>query len=261
MGWYHAALNYPQQEWYQSYRHAADKVVAVDPAIAAGADAEPLEYRKPCHKPKGQDESDLCAQWKAARAAELGALWTERGFWLSAISAIGIGAALLLTIDSNKIARSVGEAQTRAYLSIIDPKVRILSNGVPWVDIVVVNSGQSPAIRFSWSPTVRYDIIYGLNQEFDFRQERKTSPFETWTRDIPVGGQIPLNTSRDGPKDEFHTVMEFTKSIGIALTIDAEWLDVFGKKFTGKWDFHGLYVGKDDGRIRFDEKFPLSPTF
>lgn len=42
----------------------------------------------PCRKMRGREESDLCAQWKSARAAESGAYWTMVG---AIVAVFGIG--------------------------------------------------------------------------------------------------------------------------------------------------------------------------
>lgn len=76
-GYYLAALNYPDQERYQTYRYAADKPADIYSAWPARIDTKPNEYRAPCDKPKGRDESDLCAQWRAAKAGEISAFWTK----------------------------------------------------------------------------------------------------------------------------------------------------------------------------------------
>jgi hypothetical protein len=86
-----AILNHPGQDRYQPYRYAADKPLEIDPAATSRPSAYAFQYRSPCENPKGHDESDLCAQWKAANAAQDSALWTKWGFWIGVI-----GSALLL---------------------------------------------------------------------------------------------------------------------------------------------------------------------
>jgi hypothetical protein len=131
------ALDDTHQQRYQSYRYAADKPLEPQSATAGNSKAQAFEYRTPCDRPKGKDESDLCAQWKSANAAEDSAFWTKLGFWVGVI-----GSALLLwqimltrqavedtseaTVamrDANEIARENMEKQLRAYLDF---------DGVKW---------------------------------------------------------------------------------------------------------------------------------
>ena len=106
------ALNYPQQERYQSYRYASDKPIELEAATLREADAKPLEYRTPCSEPKGRDESDLCAQWKAARAAEAGTLWAKLGFWATVAGIIGL---LVTIVQSRTALEKAHESNKIAY--------------------------------------------------------------------------------------------------------------------------------------------------
>lgn len=119
-GYMLAALNYPEQERYQTYRYAADKPQEVDPTLPRPATAKPLEYRAACDEPKGRDESDLCAQWKAARAAEASALWAKASFWLGLAGTLGLVATLWfnyrflrMTQDSGRDAEEALKIATR----------------------------------------------------------------------------------------------------------------------------------------------------
>lgn len=78
-----------QKYRYQSYRYAGDKPQDADSTLAGQASAQALGYRTPCDQQKGQGESELCAQWKAALAAEDSAAWANWALW---VSAIGIAA-------------------------------------------------------------------------------------------------------------------------------------------------------------------------
>lgn len=141
--------NYAREDRYQPYRYAADNEQNAQAALTD--QAKPVEYRRPCRDPKGNSESELCAQWKAARAAETGALWTERAFWVGIIGAIGIIAALLLTVDSNSIARDTARRQLRAYVSVDLGKIVCLPhpNGTAIFELPVEmrNGGVTPAYR------------------------------------------------------------------------------------------------------------------
>lgn len=119
IGWYNATLNYPKQERYQSYTYPAEQEANAWTAVAKKTRS--TENRQPCEKPKGHDESDLCAQWKAARAAESSALWTERGFWIGLASVIGLGATIILTLRATEAAQRSARAAEKAVESAERP--------------------------------------------------------------------------------------------------------------------------------------------
>lgn len=70
--------------------------------------------RTPCIDIKGRDESDLCAQWIGARAAESSAIWTERGFWVGLASVIGLGVTIFLTLRATEAAQRSARAAESA---------------------------------------------------------------------------------------------------------------------------------------------------
>lgn len=129
-GYYAAALNYPKELLHQSYLNVADKATQIDPVLNAPFDTKPLEHRFPCDNPIGHDESALCAQWRAATAAEHSALWAKWGFWIGLGGMVGLFWTLYYTRravkatseatdamrEQNGLARETMERQLRAYI-------------------------------------------------------------------------------------------------------------------------------------------------
>lgn len=164
LGAYLTPSNPVAPDRYQSYRYAADKPVEVEPATAK-AGAIPLEHRTPCQEPKGKDESDLCAQWRAAEAAENSALWAKWGFWIGVIGSTLLLWQIILTRravkdtgeateamrEANNIARDASARQLRPYLVQAPMEQAILSSadgeslGVQFV-MNFTNTGGTPAI-------------------------------------------------------------------------------------------------------------------
>lgn len=162
--WTSEDLNHAKQERYQSYRYAADKPQEVNPALAEESNPQTLEKREPCRNPRGKDESDLCAQWKAARAAEAGVLWTRRGLWVSVVGAALSFVSIVLVLralgharDANEIAREAAERQLRPYVFFINHPdndyLKVAPEG--WAKFMVKNFGQTPAeeatVRFGYA--------------------------------------------------------------------------------------------------------------
>lgn len=65
------------------------------PTPSSGSIVEPdgtPDLEKPCDPGKDNRNSDLCAQWKAADAAERGAYWTQGAFWVGFVGLmLGLG--------------------------------------------------------------------------------------------------------------------------------------------------------------------------
>lgn len=79
--------------------------------------------KRPCLNPVGQNESDLCAQYRAANAADESARWAKLQFWLSLIGTMGLIGTIILTvratnaaIQANRISHETAARQLRAYV-------------------------------------------------------------------------------------------------------------------------------------------------
>lgn len=191
---------------FPNYRFVADDPSGVKPANPTSRPS--LERRQPCANPRGHDEADLCAQWRAAVAAEQGAwagVWSMRFTVAGAIfSAFGL-LALISTLQqgrralararkANRIADRASKNGLRAYLvfhiEVIEISLKVPS---PYIDVKfsIINTGQTPAkdIRISrrlkvgkpfedddffihkvWKPT-QSRLILGSGQEAP-RQKR-----------------------------------------------------------------------------------------
>lgn len=211
IGLYVGALNYPKEERYQSYRYAADKPSEVDRSLTPPSNAETLEYRRPCQNPKGHDESDLCAQWKAANAAGDNAFWAKWGVWITGIGIVG----LLITIaqgrlalerarDANEIARNSMVAETRAWVkgSVLPAVISIEPYSMKLdANIQVINVGNSPAIGVrSWGDL--HVRLFGelpdlsrlkpIDPQFFKRSEGQNLwPGDDYTHDKDIWGEGP----------------------------------------------------------------------
>lgn len=224
LGYVTAASNYPVTERWPLYRYAQSAEGAAD------ADKSlPTAYREPCRDPVGKEGSDLCAQWRAARGSENSAFWAQLSFWVSSISAVAIGLALLLTIDSNRIARRIGEAQVRCYLSI--PKIEIDYDDLlyPGIALTIRNSGQSTARDVNWSFQA---TINGPKNISITSPQVLNDPLMEYGRDISAGGKSRLKIRRieSQPSYEFGEILA-AKHVSIHVIVILTWSDVFQKRF------------------------------
>ena len=85
-----------QHERYLRYRYVADKPLDVD-RLAKHAVSQRFEYRRPCEQSKGRDESELCAQWLAAKAGEDSALYAKWSVGIGIFGLFGLFASLYYT--------------------------------------------------------------------------------------------------------------------------------------------------------------------
>lgn len=129
MGAYTVGLNQPQEERYQAYRQPAEQPRQADPPGAAGPGPDALQYRTPCSQPEGRDESDLCAQWRAAKAAENSAFWTKWGFWIGVVGSSLLLWQIILTRQAVEDTSEATEAMREAN--------RIQQTAIrPWIDLL-----------------------------------------------------------------------------------------------------------------------------
>jgi hypothetical protein len=102
----------PGRQAEQSLR----SIAASQNRIAEASDTG--EYQQPCDEAEPNNSSDLCAQWYAAHAARDAADWAGWALAVGLAGAAGIVLALLLTVDSNRIARVTAKRQLRAYVGL-----------------------------------------------------------------------------------------------------------------------------------------------
>lgn len=112
--------------------------------------------------------ADLCAQWRAAIAAEEAAAWTRNGFWLSLggalLSALGL-ACLLLSLrqtersleqstQANRDAAQAFKIELAAYVGTTGAKGFYLLGQGARIAFNIENFGQTPAYDTVLSTTV-----------------------------------------------------------------------------------------------------------
>lgn len=100
---------------------------------------------EPCNAGDDRRYSDLCAQWKAADAANDAAFWGKLGFIVGTLSLIGVLGALGISIWSNLIIRKTAKHELRAYLGVSSIDAAPDGNGSITARIIVRNFGSTPA--------------------------------------------------------------------------------------------------------------------
>lgn len=161
-GLYLASLNYPHEQRYQPYRYSAEQPAQAEAAAATKADAQPLQYRTPCSQPEGQGESDLCAQWRAANAAQDGAFWTKWGVWIGIIGSSLLLWQIILTRravedtgeateamrEANKLAIVNTRSTLRPYVQFGKTEIQdVVVGKKPTIAAEITQTGQTPAYK------------------------------------------------------------------------------------------------------------------
>jgi hypothetical protein len=188
------------QERYQSYADTPDNAVIT----AAGGEARigAPQNKTPCQSPQGHDESDLCAQWRAASGAKEAARWALWQLVFSVFGLIGLGftlwfnkRAIDLGMEGTKAAgdsvletRRIGEAQVRCYLSGTTAQVGFTGEGGLMVDCSITNTGQSPA------KSVGCRCVFTCNAGEYFHMVTKEDPVHpNFEVDIAAGGEEEIS--------------------------------------------------------------------
>jgi hypothetical protein len=116
--------------------------------------AQSPKESRPCEPGEDQRDSDLCAQWKAADAAENAAWWAAATGWISALGLVGVAAALGLNIWSNvmtraalRLTRRSSQADLQPYVHATMAKIDTCETNPPQVSVTFENVGRTPALR------------------------------------------------------------------------------------------------------------------
>jgi hypothetical protein len=172
-------------------------------------------------------------------------LWLVGFTGILAVSTVGLWIATIFLYRGGergiRMQQGIGMAQTRAYVSIKSAEIYFGGHdAIPFVEIVVFNSGQSPALGFVFSPTVTYladvpdiDIVYEVDEDIWSKQPGV---------DIPPGAEhetmyFPLDFSL---VEQVSKHREMPSRLGVSVWIDFEFFDVFGHRIADLACFAGV---------------------
>lgn len=185
------------------------------------ADAQRGSNREaePCSPGDDRRYSDLCAQWKAADAAADSAWWA----WASAL---GVGAALSLTIWTNSIMRDTARRQLRAYLVTAGIGIEwrtLASTGERHLSLraQLINSGQTPA------HSAKFIVGYSLGKMPDFLSNELNESDNSQT---VVGANLNIDTP-DIWLDESLVIQAFKEPVPLYFYGTVSYRDIFNRKY------------------------------
>jgi hypothetical protein len=239
-----------------------DKAAALS-NMAVGSPARPPQDSG-CKAGQDNRNSDLCAQWKAADAANDAAKWN---WWQMIAGFFGllVGAGTLFfaaraahwakeaashtQTGANEAKRSadaaenaiiesqrIGEAQTRCYITGVSAKINFLTNGQVGATCIIKNTGQSPAIDLIWTGQLKFLVSGNQLNVFD----------EDTSQALDKVYYIGAGLEEDIGPIVFKGVLpnvgqpsDFGQSnIYVSLDVSITAFDVFGKKVKITESFH-----------------------
>lgn len=182
------------------------------------------------------------------------AVWTKTAAEVASIAGLIATMTVLLlyqTLGAQRRTiretRRIGEAQTRAYLSIITCTA-MFSDGKPSVKITLRNSGQSPALHVRWGGTVNLMPVGGDA----IRIGRINPEYRKQTIDVPAAGErVSLyydTRDIDLTNVELQAWLAGDR-VAMATTIETWGEDVFGKRIEGRADFIHIFKSAPENLI------------
>ncbi|HWU94333.1 MAG TPA: hypothetical protein VN029_01975 [Sphingomonas sp.] len=203
-----------------------------------------------CYFDPNHDAADLCAQWRAAKAAERSAESAASSNWIayvslifSAIGMLGVGATIIYTRESLFEARKAtkaaedtlgearltGQAQARCYLAVTRAKVKIYkATGKPSADICIRNFGQTPAFK------VKRSIRIGYSDRDDFGKARISEAMKSVSEGdlVAPGDEYQLvRIVYEFPLNDAEKELLTAGKLGVVLYVTVTGVDIFGKPF------------------------------
>lgn len=206
--------------------------------------SEPDEYQAPCRDGEYDNRSDLCAQWYAARAARDAANWAWWSLFVGIVGAVGIVFALVLTVESNRIARDTARRQLRAYLDFDNITLGLATDQRPAAEgtkrariaIKVHNFGQTPAYKVA--------LAYELFMEIG---EKRTPATKEGRTVVPIEYVAPTDhatqhTDFDAP--ESHWAALDQNRFRMIACVTASYEDAFANEHTLSSEFRNEGIGQ-----------------
>ena len=163
--------NYAAQYYQSKYQQLASVRPPLEGIAKFGG---PLDYNSPCQETEAGPYSDLCQQWRMAKAAENQADWSR---WQVLLSLLGIGgliATIIYTHKTFRLTAKTSERELRAYVSLDGGSITLqwdLINGFSVSSHAELkNFGQTPAydlrlwskVRVLDAKSPTFDVLEGF---------------------------------------------------------------------------------------------------
>lgn len=99
---------------YPAYRESAEPKDGEPFTLAEAKGLQTIKEKQPCRDQAGSNDSELCASWRAADAAEKAARWAWLQMVFSLAGVLGLGATLWFNLEAWRQAESSGVDTSKA---------------------------------------------------------------------------------------------------------------------------------------------------
>ncbi len=214
--------------------------------VARSSDTKPTDV--PCDPPIDLRTSDLCAQWKAADAADRGATY---GLWtliVSVVSMIVTAASvwffwlsLKATRETLNATREQQRAEFRGYLRIDIGSIVVPFGAVEWkMELLATNYGRTPIDILEGE--VSYEVFDGAHGFHN--------AYGVWPDTVHPGPARRLNIDKEYRSDVDWRAVAKAQGVG-SISIHIVYKDVFEDNYSCHEEFLFDPVVEDDGSVRF----------
>lgn len=224
---------------------------SIDRAGIPGALETYISNPEPAENSEAQ-KRDLAAQ----EAAAVGALWAAMlaalGLAVTSIGTILLYQQISLTraavkdtgkateamLEANKIAKRLGEAQVRCYITGVSAEIGYIDNGIAIVRCTLRNSGQSPAKDVRCTATLHHFKADMCHRYGTFRKTGYRYEIGAGSEEVASIGNFSIEWS-----DSEKGVFAAGESLLITLDVFITGMDVFDNSFTQSAKFSQMLKG------------------
>jgi hypothetical protein len=237
-----------EQHRTRHHKHQQQQTAAKPPAVPQSQNApsaeKPEEHCYGSSQPWFScDAISAQAAIDQARDADEQAAAIEWQFRMSALTLAAAVLAVIFARGSVTETRRIGEAQTRAYLSIDEFIIRIDDLGRIVITFSVRNSGTSPARDVRWSHKIKCKFSDPII-EIDSGNIAKDS--DIWARDIPPNKTEIFSDvfpEKEPPKYDL-MILPVAEGGSASAEVTLIWTDVFDNRTEETTFYHAIKIGK-----------------
>lgn len=216
--------------------------------------------KRPCEAMNSLNEADLCAQYKAASAAQFSAFWSMIQAITGVFAVIGLIVTLLYNRTALAIAQAaqdssqdLGQRQVRAYVTFKpDVFISIREGGFITVDYTVFNSGQTPARRLHAEIKADVIILHPTRKQVITFVPHDGAKTSVSAQESIMMRQVVFKDPIE--QDLLDNIIKATSVVLISVRIKVFYKDVFGKDCHTYQTFGDIRRWKLDDRVKV-EKF------
>jgi hypothetical protein len=138
----------------------------------AKASPDSWDYQRPCEHPESREQSDLCQQWRMAKASEDMVQWSRRQVWATSWE---IGLLAMTLAFTGWAAWAAGRAATEAAKANVQSRETLITDQRPWVCLEKFE----PATNLHWDDSQCFITLGAFMKNVD---KSPALNVEVWVR-------------------------------------------------------------------------------